>query len=85
MDQLIHTTSPTLVLHQLGWGIPRYVAQSCLCILSRFNYQWQWQHKIFPCVDSHSLTSSDFHLFRAGRMLSTKFETDYNMVCSERT
>jgi hypothetical protein len=22
MNQLIHTTSPTLVLHQLGWGIP---------------------------------------------------------------
>jgi len=21
MNQLIHTTSPTLVLHQLGWGI----------------------------------------------------------------
>ena len=22
MNQLIHTTSPTLVLHQIGWGIP---------------------------------------------------------------
>ena len=22
MNQLIHTTSPTLLLHQLGWGIP---------------------------------------------------------------
>jgi len=22
MNQLIHTTSPTLALHQLGWGIP---------------------------------------------------------------
>jgi len=30
----------------------RYVVQSCLCILCRFNYQWQWQHKIFPCVDT---------------------------------
>ena len=23
MNQLIHKTSPTLVLHQLGWGIPQ--------------------------------------------------------------
>jgi len=22
MNQLVHTPSPTLVLHQLGWGIP---------------------------------------------------------------
>jgi len=25
MNQLIHTTSPTLVLHQLGWGIPHAI------------------------------------------------------------
>ena len=52
MNQLIllrHLS--TLVLHQLGWVITCDVAQSCLCILSKFNYQ-QWQHKIFPCVDT---------------------------------
>jgi len=28
MNQLIHTTSPTLVLHQLGWGIPHSMWRS---------------------------------------------------------
>ena len=56
MNQLIHTTSLTLVLHQLGWGIPHamwgnhayaFCLDSVTNGIGNTNFSLAWTH-IFP-------------------------------------
>jgi len=54
MNQLIHTTSPTLVLDQLGWGIPHVMWRNRAYIFYLDSITNNTGNKIFPCVDRNN-------------------------------